>query len=837
MKFVPLQGSSVGHVTLEPGVTQELARMRKESFNSLRYKLSFNIPESSDSLITGENTIYFNAKNAADLVLDFRGRKVLQVSKKGKLIPYMFEKGHIVVSKEHIEPGEGEVTVRFAADDMALNRRKDYMYTLFVPDKASTAFPCFDQPDIKASYSLSLVLPKDWDAMANGENVKISHAGKDGRRRFTFAPTKAISSYLFAFTAGKFQKESRTVEGYEMTFFYKETDSLKLENNVTLLFEEMAHALNWMEEYTGIAYPFQKFDFVALPSFQFGGMEHPGVTYFNERRFFLDSQATKSKIVYRSKLIAHEVAHMWFGNLVTMKWFNEVWLKEVFANFIADKVVNPRFQDIDHQLKFVCSHFPSAYSVDRTLGTHPVQQRLGNLLNAGSIYGKIIYHKAPVAMLKLENAIGKTAMRNGLKEYLRTYSGSNADWSELISILDKQTDVDVFAWSKAWIETEGMPRYKISQTDSALYIGQTNLSKQWPQDLHFCVQRDQVKPYVVEDVHRNMKISGIQLSDCQFVLPNSSGLEYGYFELPDASYEFFIKKLRVLKSPRQRMAAWMNLYEAVANGKISADSFLEALKQNLYAENEALIIDDVLKKAQQLYWNFLPDQRRLAIQQSFANWIWKQIEFESDPGIKSSYFDFWTAIVSDSENLEKAYHLWRGETQIFGKKLSDSDKTSLFQSLLINSRLDTSSYSAHFKYIKNERLIQKMNYLKPVFSADKQDRLIFFQQLESFKNRKNPVWTIEALRWLNHPIRRSESLAYIRPGLDWLLDIQKTHDIFFPTKWLHALLGQHNAAEAKQVVQQFLNTHPNYPQHLRLKILQAADPLYRSAEHAKKNGF
>ena len=154
-------------------------------------------------------------------------------------------------------------------------------------------------------------------------------------------------------------------------------------------------------------------------------------------------------------MIAHETAHMWFGDLVTMRWFNDVWMKEVFANFMAAKIVNPSFPEVNHDLRFLLAHYPAAYEVDRTAGTNAIRQPLDNLNEAGSLYGAIIYQKAPVIMRHLERLLGADSFRDGLREYLSAHTFANATWTDLIAVLDRRTPVDLAAWSQVWVETAG----------------------------------------------------------------------------------------------------------------------------------------------------------------------------------------------------------------------------------------------------------------------------------------------------------------------------------------------------------------------------------------------
>ena len=265
-----------------------------------------------------------------------------------------------------------------------------------MPANAHTAFPCFDQPNLKATYELSLSVPKEWKAVTN-YNIK-KEANKGDKTLFEYDKTAPISTYLFAFAVGKFEVATATVDGYKMNMYHRETDAEKIERNTPEIFDLHAKSLKWLENYTKIAQPFQKFDFVLIPAFQFGGMEHPGAIFYKSESLMLEKTATESQQLSRNSLIAHETAHLWFGDLVTMDWFNDVWLKEVFANFMAAKMVNPNFPEIDHDLRFLLGHYPAAYSEDRSEGTHPIQQQLDNLQDASSLYGRLIYQKAPIVM-------------------------------------------------------------------------------------------------------------------------------------------------------------------------------------------------------------------------------------------------------------------------------------------------------------------------------------------------------------------------------------------------------------------------------------------------------
>ena len=428
------------------------------------------------------------------MVLDFAqpADRVRAVRVADREVPFTARNGHIVLAADVTRAGENAIAVDFVAGDEALNRGDDFLYTLFVPSRAQLAFPCFDQPDLKARYTLTLTLPETWQVAANAAESAAPTAADAGTITRRFAETKPLPTYLFAFAAGRFSVETAVRGGREMRMLHRETDAAKVARNRDPIFDLHAAALTWLEDYTGIPYPFGKFDFVLIPSFQFGGMEHAGAILYNAAGLMLDASATQNQLLGRASVIAHETSHMWFGDLVTMRWFNDVWTKEVFANFMAAKIVNPSFPQVNHELRFLLDHYPSAYQVDRTAGTNAVRQTLGNLNDAGQMYGPIIYDKAPVVMRQLELMVGEAAFREGMREYLQRFSYGNATWPELVRILDARTPRDLAAWSRAWVEERGRPEFVTSlRRDAAGRIANLTLTQRdpmarglvWPQRL------------------------------------------------------------------------------------------------------------------------------------------------------------------------------------------------------------------------------------------------------------------------------------------------------------------------------------------------------------------
>ena len=278
-------------VLTEAGVSLEMARSRADRLRGIHYKLQFDIPADEQVPIEASATISFElASNHAAIQLDFRQdpASIHSLNVNGTVTDIVFENEHIVLPASLLRQGHNEVALSFVAGDSSLNRNPDFLYTLFVPDRARTAFPLFDQPDLKARYELTLVIPAQWRALANAPLVQTNERG-DGRTEHRFAPTEPISSYLFSFVTGEFSSITRQVQGRSMTMLHRETDAAKVARNVDEIFEQHGQSLAWLEDYTGIDYPFEKFDFVLIPDFPYGGMEHVGAIQYRASALLLDS--------------------------------------------------------------------------------------------------------------------------------------------------------------------------------------------------------------------------------------------------------------------------------------------------------------------------------------------------------------------------------------------------------------------------------------------------------------------------------------------------------------------------------------------------------------------
>src|SRR5574344_680517 len=583
------------------GVDKSLAKLRKKCISQLKYDLTFYIPQNKDSALHGFSKIIFNLDNynfGHDLAIDFKTTSktdVGRISVNGRIIKVLLLNEHLIIPQKNLKNGKNIITVHFTTNTSSLNRREDFLYTLLVPDRARTLFPCFEQPDLKANYSLTLSLPEEWEAIGNSKikkefagiaeelGEKIQNSNRNRYKSVKFQETEPLSTYVFSFIAGKLNKSIQystdsTISVKSITIYHRSVEEREL-NQIPTIAKEVFDALKWMEDYTGVKYAFSKYDLILLPGFQFGGMEHTGATLYNDNQLFLQANSTIEQRVRRTQLIAHETAHMWFGDLVTMSDFSEVWVKEVFANFFANLIVRPTHKEINYALNDL-SFYKSAYREDRTTAANPIKQNLDNIKYAGLIYGDIIYNKSPIAISLLYNLIGSEKFRESLHNYLLKFKYSNASWEEIISIFkenSKSNEKQIIEWNKRWILQAGMPVAKIS---NPIYdSGERNVC------------------YDLNGIQR-LKTDTLEQAGKRYIIPNCDAKFYGKITLDSTSIAIISENLysgrKPFDAPEARMASLMMFYENYLNKNIDAAFYAKIISGYLYKEKNLQIFPSLL---------------------------------------------------------------------------------------------------------------------------------------------------------------------------------------------------------------------------------------------------
>lgn len=840
--------------SVEDGVSADLAAWRAANVSDLGYDIRFSIPSERHEAVSGRETISFSLARKAELQLDFRGDKAptgLRVNGLDCQMDWRSE--HIVLSRKYLHKGPNTVEVSFESSDRSLNRNDDYLYTLFVPDRARTAFPCFDQPDLKGRFILSLEIPAGWEAVANGPETGSEVS--QGRKTVHYGQTPPLSTYLFAFTAGVWQKETRLRDGKPMTMYFRETDPDKTAQ-ADDIFDLVFKSLDWLEDYTGIPCPFEKYDFVVVPGFQFGGMEHPGAILLNDRRIFLGKTPTTAEKLSRIDLIAHETSHLWFGDGVTMRWFNDVWTKEVFANFFAARISTPLFPEVNTALRDFRSFNMNAYSEDRTLGTNAIRRELPNLSSAGLIYGNIVYDKAPVVMRMLAGILGDDAFRDGIREYLGSHMYGNADWNDLISVMDKRTPRDLRAWSRVWVEEKGMPEITWELRDTILTVRQHDplgRSLLWPQHISFgdpygntAVSLWLDQPEV--EVECGGEFSDVatcgeaaeRLGGQTLLLPDPDAMSYGWFRMDAQTARMALKALPTMERPEAQLSVISSLLESVIrhDPAVDPDDFAQALTVTLRSGSDPLVASAAASCLKTMALQGV-SRHPLELERLL-------LAASTEPSLPAEIRLTILRTLTEVFRLDESTQLlW----QAFSSALWPSTSATVAQSKALPSGMPIGSrdlltlacelairmpekYDAirtlQESRLGNPDLLREFRFVYRAADPSKARRDSLFASLLLPENRSVEPWAAAALAYLNHPLREQDAIAYIIPALEELPEIQRTGDIFFPKDWCVSLLKGHSSPEAALALRQFLADHPDLPPLLKDKLLQASDHLLRN---------
>jgi puromycin-sensitive aminopeptidase len=340
--------------------------------------------------------------------------------------------------------------------------------TQFESTNARRAFPCWDEPDLKAVFDVTLVVPDDLLAVSCTSELSSEAAG-DGLRRVTYAPTPIMSTYLLAFVVGPLEaSEPIDVDGTPLRVIYPAGKG----DLSSYAADVGAFSLRWFTNYFGVPYPGDKLDLVAIPDFAFGAMENLGCVTFREILLLVDpDDATQFELESVTDVIAHEIAHMWFGDLVTMKWWNGIWLKEAFATFMELSLTHAFRPDWERWVSFGLGR-SAAFDVDSLAATRPIEYPVISPAEAEGMYDLLTYEKGAAVVRMLEQYLGEESFREGIRHYISTHAFANADTTDLWDALEEATGEPVRDTMDSWIYQGGYPLVEVSDSADGLTLSQ-----------------------------------------------------------------------------------------------------------------------------------------------------------------------------------------------------------------------------------------------------------------------------------------------------------------------------------------------------------------------------
>ena len=825
------------------GLPRDLARERAAEVSEVRYALSLTLTPGAPA-VSGEVEIRFNLRRMRPLLLDYREGRIRSVQINGIASPVVVEKGHLELFPGSLRRGENTVRIQFvspvATAGTPITRFEDrddgseYIYTLFVPMDASMAFPCFDQPDLKARFKLEVIAPESWTAISNAPAESTAEAAPQ-QRRTAFEETRPISTYLFAFAAGPFRKLEG---GPGMPAVYARQSAVeRARPEVERLERVTARGIAYFAEYFAQPFPFPKYDTVLIPGLAYGGMEHAGATFLREESVLFRTAPTNTDLLRRDVLVLHELAHQWFGDLVTMRWFDDLWLKEGFAQYMAFHALDAFEPGQNLWKRFYESIKPAAYAIESTQGTTPIYQDIPNLQDAKSAYGAIVYSKAPGVLKQLAFVLGAEQFRDGLRLYLREHAYANAEWADLLRALETVSRQSLRIWAEMWIRRRGMPQVDVAWSCQGDRLSRLSLSQRdvlatrdiWPTATQIVLDYASDNPVRIRvDLHgRTMDVPEAAGKPCpRFIFANDQDYAYGRFLLDSRSREEVMSRLGDMPDLFRRTLLWGSLWESVREAQLDPRTYLELAAKLLPGESDEALARSILARATTALHRYVSDETRRRLVPGFEALAAEQMVQSPDSDLRIGWFRALHGLAETPVGLGQLRDLLSGRLAVPGVELRALDRWNLVTALVAMSDPEAAAVFIAERQRDPSGDGQKYAYAAQAARPDPETKQKFFQ--EYLRTDAHPEdWTEQSLFPFNAWNQSELTAPYLKRALEALPQIKSDRKIFFLENWLDAFIYGQQSPAAQAEVHRYLDT-ARVDQDLRLKILEAVDELDRT---------
>jgi aminopeptidase N len=907
---------------VQTGVPLSLARWRAAHYGNVRYKLSVTL-EKGAPLMKGEIEIRVTldeegAKN--HLILDWRVAQVKDEKQKpyanvvgvNEVMDFITQESneHIIIPHGYLKKGENTIKLQFASpiatQGSAVTRYLDredgseYIYTLFVPSDASTAFPCFDQPDLKARFTLIVATPEIWNIISNAEIDEIPVANTMGDKYVrthyhAFKQTEPISTYVFAFAAGDFAEFSEDGEmnlipwNYRpakvppkakskelpMSIYVRKSKAERMKAEAQTIFKQNRECLKYFEKYFDYKFPFPKYDLVIIPEFAYGGMEHAGATFLREERILFPTDPTANDYLSRANLMFHEAAHQWFGDLVTMKWFDDLWLKEGFAEFMSYKAIEATMPEFNAWKAFYERNKPLAYLTDSTKGTTPIYQEIPNLNSAKSAYGNIVYRKAPSFLRQAEFYLGPDKFQKAIQSFVKRHAFKNAEWSDLVKTFEEASNQKLDEWANAWVKRRGMPAVTITEADRHVYaklggrhdtqtiigLEQTDALGEggiWPMRLKVLLiyenGRTETKDITLDKQSARVEAfwtliannprGGAELP--KLIFPNYEDYGYGRFLL-DVNLKHYGRDIRLEHNREYAMAhigevkddfframLWGSLWDSVREaGELAPVDYVELVIKNVTQEKDEITIQTLLNRVGTAFGYYLSEKQKKEIAPRLEKLLKEKMLGANTLGQRITYYRAFLNVATTGEAREDLKKLLRGDLKINGMTMRARDKFDIITGLISRGDKDGPGLLDQLGKAETSDDARRYAYAAGAASGTAENKKKYF---EDFTNNPNVAesWIEAAFITFNQARQSDLTLPYLEAALKELPKLKRSRKIFFVNGWLAAFIGGQKDERALKVVQQFLDEEKTLDRDLRLKVLEVVDGLERTVKIREK---
>ncbi|HCS61722.1 MAG TPA: aminopeptidase N [Microbacterium sp.] len=576
-------------------------------------------------------TLIFDATVAATWI-DFIGESVSAVSVNGTEQEVRYDGARLSISGL---AASNTVVVtahgRYSRSGEGLHRFVDpvdgetYLYTQYEPADSRRVMACFEQPDMKASYTFVVHAPAGWQVLSNQSAVSVRTAGET--QTVEFAATLPLSSYITSVAAGPYHRVegtwTRGEQTVELGVLCRPSLAEFLEADEIL--DVTRQGLDFFTDAFDFAYPWGKYDQIFVPEYNLGAMENPGLVTFTEA-YLSRGASTDAQRGGRANTILHEMAHMWFGDLVTMRWWDDLWLKESFADYMGAHASVAATRYTDAWVRFAANRKTWAYQQDQLPTTHPIVADITDLEAAKLNFDGITYAKGAAVLKQLVAFVGEEAFFDGARRYFAAHAYGNTTLEDLLVQLEAASGRDVRAWSRAWLETSGMSTLWI-ETDAA---GGRALVQTEPRPHRLRVGLyDFVEGRLTRRDAVELDISDertpLMFEDTDLVIINDDDLTYAKARIDERSLAAVERSLSTLE-PLPRALIWSSLWNATRDGELVVARYLAIVTAHAPAEENIGLLSGVLANAAYAIGHYIPDAQRAEQRQIWAETAWTALQ-------------------------------------------------------------------------------------------------------------------------------------------------------------------------------------------------------------------
>jgi aminopeptidase N len=693
----------------DDNLTLELAKKRKSQIKSIHYELQVELKKTINQF-NGHVKIGLELIHLKDnLVIDSHVTEIKSLKINGKEIKnFLKHQGNFEILKKDLAP-KMTIDIQYlsalSVESRGIKKIKDavdgeeYVYTDLEPFYAHWFFPCIDQPDFKSNLKLTVKAPSAWRIIHN--ELPVNETIEGDFKVTSFPETKPLSTYLYFLGAGPYE-EWKDKAG-DIPLYIHARKSMAKFVDAENLFNIFKKGISFYVEYFDHPYPYSKYGQIFVPDLPMNAIENAGAVTFHEMYLFL-GPVTKLRASGRENIVLHEMAHMWFGDLVTMNWWNDLWLKEGFATYIAslaqDRAMASEYGRLD-----ILNAKNWGYLQDTLVTTHPIESDIPDTRSSRGIFDGITYAKGASALKQLHFFVGEKGFKDGIRSYFKTYSHQNANRSQFINSIAKASQTDLTVWSQKWLQTAGVNRVRVEfncskNTVSKAVILQApsssgNISPHKVKlGLYKLGKNNLVLSNTIEIKYENeeTEISEMMGKSCpDFIFPNQEDEDYALFSLDKTSLKHASLAITKLPDALSRFQTWSILQQMVKDLEISPKTFISMAKEALKFEDNEFVIGLLFARQVQLrdfkliYTNYLTKEERSALAPDFEKILWQRVNL-SKPGSSTqiSFFDTYISIAQSKEAQEKILKMLRNEDVPPGVGLDPERRWRLFRNLAIN---------------------------------------------------------------------------------------------------------------------------------------------------------